>query len=213
MYCASIIFIYWNFSFFLYFIYRLVAEKLKRGEFIVPEAFEAVTIFFSDIVGFTTIAAKISPLDVVDFLNEIYTLFDDIISTYDVYKVLLFIFINDNTIKYVIHVQLLYKMLLTLQVETIGDAYMVVSGLPERNGNAHSGEIGNMSLEILRRLEHFKMKAIPEQRIMVRIGLHTGPVCAGRLRQPHGAITPLHNVCFDGNLLFVSNYKALVWGW
>nr|XP_022338373.1 atrial natriuretic peptide receptor 1-like [Crassostrea virginica] len=133
---------------------RLVAEKLKRGEFIVPEAFEAVTIFFSDIVGFTTIAAKISPLDVVDFLNEIYTLFDDIISTYDVYK-----------------------------VETIGDAYMVVSGLPERNGNAHSGEIGNMSLEILRRLEHFKMKAIPEQKIMVRIGLHTGPVCAGVVGQ------------------------------
>lgn len=133
---------------------RLVAEKLKRGEFIIPEAFEAVTIFFSDIVGFTTIASKISPLDVVDFLNEIYTLFDDIISTYEVYK-----------------------------VETIGDAYMVVSGLPERNGNAHSGEIGDMSLEILRRLEDFKLRAIPEQRVMVRIGLHTGPVCAGVVGQ------------------------------
>ena len=104
----------------------------------------------------------------------------------------------------------MYKKLLTVQVETIGDAYMVVSGLPERNGNAHSGEIGNMSLEILRRLEHFKMKAIPEQKIMVRIGLHTGPVCAGRLRQPHAAITPAINVCFDGNLLFVRNNEALV---
>ena len=107
----------------------------------------------------------------------------------------------------------MYKKLLTVQVETIGDAYMVVSGLPERNGNAHSGEIGNMSLEIIRRLEHFKMKAIPEQRIMVRIGLHTGPVCAGRFRQPHAAITPVINVCFDGNWLFVCNYEALVWGW
>lgn len=65
------------------------------------------------------------------------------------------------------------------QLETIGDAYMVMSGLPERNGNAHSGEIGDMSLEILRRLEDFKLRAIPEQRVMVRIGLHTGPVCAG----------------------------------
>lgn len=124
-----------------------------------------------------------------------------------------FFFIDGNSIKCIIHVQLLYKMLLIPQVETIGDAYMVVSGLPERNGNAHSGEIGNMSLEILRRLEHFKMKAIPEQRIMVRIGLHTGPVCAGRLRQPHGAITPVINVCFDGHFLFIRNYEALVWRW
>ncbi|XP_062567629.1 atrial natriuretic peptide receptor 1-like, partial [Saccostrea cucullata] len=133
---------------------RLVADKLKRGEFVVPEEFEAVTVFFSDIVGFTTIASKITPLDVVDFLNEIYTLFDDIISTYDVYK-----------------------------VETIGDAYMVVSGLPERNGNAHSGEIANMSLAILGQLKQFKLKAIPEQKVMVRIGLHTGPVCAGVVGQ------------------------------
>ncbi|XP_061188583.1 atrial natriuretic peptide receptor 1-like [Saccostrea echinata] len=133
---------------------RLVADKLKRGEFVVPEEFEAVTVFFSDIVGFTTIAAKITPLDVVDFLNEIYTLFDDIISTYDVYK-----------------------------VETIGDAYMVVSGLPERNGNAHSSEIANMSLAILEQLKQFTLKAIPEQKVTVRIGLHTGPVCAGVVGQ------------------------------
>ncbi|XP_055995313.1 atrial natriuretic peptide receptor 1-like [Ostrea edulis] len=133
---------------------RLVAEKLKRGESVDPETFEAVTIFFSDIVGFTTIASKITAIDVVQFLNEIYTLFDDIISTFDVYK-----------------------------VETIGDAYMVVSGLPERNENAHSGQIGSMSLAILKQLKQFKLKAIPEQKVMVRIGLHTGPVCAGVVGQ------------------------------
>lgn len=85
---------------------------------------------------------------------------------------------DTNTGKHVMLKQR-YSTCYTVQVETIGDAYMVVSGLPERNGNAHSGEIGDMSLEILRRLENFKLKAIPEQRVMVRIGLHTGPVCAG----------------------------------
>ncbi|XP_061169478.1 atrial natriuretic peptide receptor 1-like [Saccostrea echinata] len=129
---------------------KLVADKLKRGEVVLPEAFEAVTIFFSDIVGFTTIAAKLSPLDVVDFLNDVYTLFDDVISRYDVYK-----------------------------VETIGDAYMVVSGLPKDNGSRHSGEIASMSLSILTSLQFYRMRAIPEQKVMVRIGLHTGPVCAG----------------------------------
>lgn len=85
---------------------------------------------------------------------------------------------DTNTGKHVMLKQR-YSNCYMVQVETIGDAYMVVSGLPERNGNAHSGEIGDMSLEILRRLENFKLKAIPEQRVMVRIGLHTGPVCAG----------------------------------
>lgn len=64
-----------------------VAEKLKVGLCVEPEEFSEVTIYFSDIVGFTTIAAHCSPVQVVDLLNDLYTCFDATINAYNVYKV------------------------------------------------------------------------------------------------------------------------------
>ena len=66
------------------------------------------------------------------------------------------------------------------QVETIGDSYLVVSGLPKRNGDRHAGEIADMALGILRRLMNFRVKHLPETEVRVRIGIHTGPCCAGK---------------------------------
>ncbi|XP_033750419.1 LOW QUALITY PROTEIN: atrial natriuretic peptide receptor 1-like [Pecten maximus] len=129
---------------------RVVAERLKSGENICPEIFESVTIFFSDIVGFTSLSSSSTPIEVVDFLNDLYTSFDTVIAMYDVYK-----------------------------VETIGDAYMVASGLPVRNGNMHSKEIANMALALLDSVDTFKIKHRPDKKLQLRIGLHTGPCAAG----------------------------------
>uniref|UniRef100_A0A182P9Q0 Guanylate cyclase n=1 Tax=Anopheles epiroticus TaxID=199890 RepID=A0A182P9Q0_9DIPT len=106
---------------------KSVAESLKRGERVEAECFDCVTIFFSDLVGFTELCAQSTPFEVVEMLNDLYTCCDFIISSYDVYK-----------------------------VETIGDAYMVVSGLPLRNGDRHAGEF-----------------------IQMRIGIHSGQCVAG----------------------------------
>lgn len=61
-----------------------------------------------------------------------------------------------------------------LQVETIGDAYMVVSGLPVRNGNKHVEEIAKMSTIILDNVKIFKIRHKPNVQLRARIGLHSG---------------------------------------
>jgi len=69
-----------------YGLYRSVADCLKLGGTVVPELYREASIYFSDIVSFTTLASESTPMEVVDFLNDLWTVFDDIINKYKVYK-------------------------------------------------------------------------------------------------------------------------------
>ena len=61
-----------------------------------------------------------------------------------------------------------------MQVETIGDAYMVVSGLPEKNGDLHAREIARMSLLLLEAVLSFRIRHRPQEHLKLRIGIHSG---------------------------------------
>ncbi|XP_071110449.1 uncharacterized protein [Haliotis cracherodii] len=127
-----------------------VAKKMINHEPIEPESYGNVTIYFSDIVGFTVISSKSSPMQVVDMLNMLYQAFDKQLELYDVYK-----------------------------VETIGDAYMVVSGLPMRNGDRHAAEVACLALDLLDTISRLSIPHLPEETLRLRIGLNSGPVVAG----------------------------------
>ena len=94
-------------------------------------------------------------------LNDLYTAFDSVLENYDVYK-----------------------------VETIGDAYMVVSGLPMRNGILHAAHICNMALDFRSSASSFRIKHLPQEKLRLRAGVHSGSVVSGvvGLKMPRFAV-------------------------
>ncbi|VDN82618.1 unnamed protein product [Brugia pahangi] len=143
---------------------KSIADDLKVGRQVPPQLYPCATVLFSDIRGFTRLSSISTPFQIVKFLNDLFSGFDDIISKHDAYK-----------------------------VETIGDAYMIVSGLPKENGYAHVENIGNIALQMRSFVTKFKIIHRPEERLMVRIGFHSGAVAAGVV----GLITPRY--CLFGD--------------
>ncbi|KAI6230744.1 Guanylate cyclase [Aphelenchoides fujianensis] len=149
-------------------LYRMMpkaaADALKVGQSVNPELYTEATVFFSDIVGFTILASKSSPLQIINFLNDVYTLADNVIDSHDAYKA-------GNT--------RILSFIRFFQVETIGDGMHVVSGVPKRNGNEHVKAIADLSIDFQRAVKTLRMPHIPDHPILMRVGVHSGSVVAG----------------------------------
>ncbi|XP_060092617.1 guanylate cyclase soluble subunit beta-2-like [Heteronotia binoei] len=125
-----------------------VANQLKEGHKVEAGDFSSCTILFSDVVTFTNICSVCEPIQIVKMLNSMYSKFDRLTSVHGVYK-----------------------------VETIGDAYMVVGGVPVPIPS-HAERVANFALG-MRIAAREVMNPITQKPIQIRIGIHSGPVLAG----------------------------------
>ncbi len=123
-----------------------VAERLKAGEARIADRFDHATVLFADLVGFTAIATKMPPEALVAALDDVFSAFDDIAARHGLEK-----------------------------IKTIGDAYMVVGGVPAPRDD-HAAAVAQMALEMRAVVEG---KQLDGQRVEIRIGLHSGPLVAG----------------------------------
>ncbi len=124
-----------------------IATRLKQNPKNLADSYTDVSVLFADIVGFTELSSHISPRALVELLNQIFSDFDALAEVHQLEK-----------------------------IKTIGDAYMVVSGLPEPRDD-HAQAIADMALDMQRAIATFNNKT--GQNFRIRIGIATGPVIAG----------------------------------
>ncbi len=124
-----------------------IAERLKIEQSTIADSFEEVSVLFADIVGFTELSARMSPTELVKHLNVIFSQFDQLAEMYGVEK-----------------------------IKTIGDAYMVVGGLPTPRDD-HAEAIAEMALGMQAKIA--KLSAETGEDLAIRVGINSGPVVAG----------------------------------
>ncbi|MBE9094276.1 adenylate/guanylate cyclase domain-containing protein [Tychonema sp. LEGE 07203] len=124
-----------------------IALRLKDNEHNIAESFAEVTVMFADIVGFTELSSRISATAVVQVLNDIFSAFDHLADRHGLEK-----------------------------IKTIGDAYMVVGGLPTPRED-HAEAIANMAIDMLHEIRLLSLEH--SEPFSIRIGISSGPVVAG----------------------------------
>ena len=124
-----------------------VADRLATGETAIADWFDDATVLFADLVGFTRLAAELEPRATRDLLDRLFTAFDELADRHGLEK-----------------------------IKTIGDAYMVVGGIPEPSAD-HPARVVAFGLDLLDATALIATEmSLP---LDLRIGVHTGPVVAG----------------------------------
>ncbi|MCB1158547.1 MAG: PAS domain S-box protein, partial [Leptospiraceae bacterium] len=128
-----------------------VAQELKTKGNVKPVSYEYVTVLFTDFKGFTNVAEKLNPEELIMELDTCFTSFDKIIENYSIEK-----------------------------LKTIGDAYMCAGGIPLRN-RSNPFDVVLAALQVREFMEALKEERIKQNQTYfeLRIGIHTGALVAG----------------------------------
>ena len=126
---------------------KSIADRLKQGESKIADNFANATVLFADIVEFSRLATRMSPSDLVELLNDIFSRFDWLAELHGLEK-----------------------------IKTIGDAYMIVAGLPKPRTD-HASAVAEMALEMQKVIKRFAGEN--EWKMEMRIGISSGSVVAG----------------------------------
>ena len=126
---------------------RPIADQLKLSPETIAQGYDEVTVLFADIVGFTHMSAAADPRAVVELLNAVFSAFDDLADHYRLEK-----------------------------IKTVGDAYMVVGGLPQPRAD-HAEAVADFAIDMLKVVKRFR--AWNGDEICLRVGIHSGPTVAG----------------------------------
>ena len=123
---------------------RDIAAILKNESRTIADHYSEASILFADMVGFTPLSAQLAPVEVVELLNEAFSYFDSLLDKYDVEK-----------------------------IRTIGDSYMVASGVPRRRKD-HAQALAYMALDMLEYVSTHRFQN--DHRLSFRIGINSGSV-------------------------------------
>jgi adenylate cyclase len=124
-----------------------IAAILKNERRTIADRYSEASVLFADMVGFTPLSARLDPVELVELLNEAFTFFDSLLDKYDVEK-----------------------------IRTIGDSYMVASGVPRRRPD-HARALVCMALDMRDFIAGHTFAN--GQRVDFRIGINSGPVIGG----------------------------------
>jgi class 3 adenylate cyclase len=123
-------------------------KKLRKGRTVI-DRYKMVTIFFSDIVGYTKMSSDMTPEEVMKMLNDLYLKFDELVKKHKIHK-----------------------------VETIGDAYIAIGGAPKHYSGPEAAErVALFALDALKLVKEYRTHN--GEQVFIRAGLASGPIVAG----------------------------------